>query len=198
MPLIPSPKTQSSQTSRRDCSLLLTGFIIALLAAPAWAAQFEIQRAVARVDEGVYRLNANIDYQLSVPVRDALNNGVALAFEMQVDILQEREVLWNTVLASLNQRSRLEYHELSRQYILENLNTGIVETFSTLSSALRSLGEVEAFPILDASLLDPQESYSGQLRVWLELDELPLPIRARAYLSSAWRLDSDWYPWPLR
>ena len=48
-----------------------------------------------------------------------------------------------------------------------------------------------------ASLLDDDELYIVRMRVYLDFDELPLPLRIRAYSTSAWRPDSGWKVWPL-
>ncbi len=71
------------------------------------------------------------------------------------------------------------------------------QTFSDLTSALRHQGAVRGLPLIDAALLDDDQTYTASLRTRLSLSELPLPIRVRAYVSDAWRLSSGWYTWQL-
>lgn len=166
-------------------------------ATPAVASEFQVLEADTRLVDGVYRLNAVVDYDLTKPVREALLNGVALVFEMRIELVRDRQWWWDAGVADLNQSYRLSYHALSRQFVVENLNTGLQRTFLDLASALHHQGAVRELPLIDAALLNKNETYTASLRAQLALSELPLPIRARAYISSAWRLASTWYTWEL-
>ncbi len=156
-----------------------------------------IVSAETRMVDEVYQLDAIVNYVFDASVRDALKNGVALVFEMNIEVQQERGWWWNEQVASLEQRYKLGYHALSRQYVTVNVNAGSQQTFPDLQSALEYLGLIENLPLLDAALLTPDSDYVVRARVRLVLDELPLPLRARGYVSSAWRLASDWYTWPM-
>jgi hypothetical protein len=163
----------------------------------ATAAEFRVLEADTELVGGVYRLNAVVDYDLTKPVREALLSGVALVFQMHIEVLRDRSWWWDAGVADLNQSFQLSYHALSRQFVVENLNTGLQQTFVDLPSALRHQGAVHDLPLIDAALLNKDQTYLGSMRTQLALSELPLPIRARAYISSAWRLASGWYTWEL-
>lgn len=171
----------------------------ALLCCPAQAdaSEFHVLNANTELVDGVYRLNAVIDYDLTEPVRQALRNGIALVFDLRIEILRDRAWWWDGDVADLNQSFRLSYHALSEQFVVENLNTGLQLTFSDLDSALRHQGHVRRLPLIDAALLDANQNYTASLRAALALSELPLPMKVRAYTSSAWRLASTWYTWHL-
>jgi hypothetical protein len=130
-------------------------------------------------------------------MREALENGVGLFFELQIRITRQRRWWLDEEVASLRQRHLLEYHALSRQYVVKNLNTGINSTFPYLESALVSIGKVRNFPMLDASLLNRSDRYRVSLLVLLDKDQLPLPLRVRALVSDDWRNTSDTYSWRL-
>jgi hypothetical protein len=165
--------------------------------AHAQAPGFRILKADTQLLDGVYRLNAEIDYNLSPPVREALLNGIALVFEVQIEVLRGRSYWWDASVAELNQSHRLTYHALSRQFVVENLNTGLQQTFSDLPSALRHQGTLRQLPLIDAALLNENRSYTANLQARLAINELPLPIRVNAYLSRAWRLSTRWHTWAL-
>lgn len=161
------------------------------------ASEFRIMDVDTELEEGVYRLNAIIDYDLTKPVREALVNGVALVFEMHIEVLRDRAWWWDANVAELDQDYRLSYHALTRQFVVENLNTGLQQTFEDLSSALRHQGTIRELPLIDAALLREDQTYTASLRARLALGELPLPMRVRAYTSVAWRLATPWYTWEL-
>lgn len=172
-----------------------------MLALPCWAGAqhlFEVRHVDVRVVDGLYRLDADIHYRLKGNLQEALHNGVPLGFEVQVEILRNREWLWKATEAGLSQRYRLEYHALSALYVLTHLNTGLQRTFHRLESALAAMGDMDDVPLLDVSLLDDDGDYTVRLRSLLRVDELPLPLRARGYVFREWRPESGWYERPLR
>ena len=158
---------------------------------------FVVKDLYSRTVEGVVRIDARIDYDLSTELRDALHNGVDLVIEMEVQVVQLRSWWLNEDVASLLQRYRLGYYSLSRLYVIQNLNTGVQTTYPSLASALYALGDVRDFPLIDAALLRPGERYEAGLQARLAVAELPLPLRVRAYVSGGWRPESDWYRWSL-
>lgn len=161
------------------------------------ASEFRVVNVDTSLTDGVYRLNAIVDYDLTGPVREALLNGVALVFETHIEVVRDGAWWWDADVADLDQEHRLSYHALSRQFVVENLNTGLQQTFVDLSSALRHQGTIRDLPLIDAALLRKDETYTASLRARLALGELPLPIRVRAYTSIAWRLATPWYTWEL-
>mgnify|MGYP001232452370 FL=1 len=169
----------------------------ALWTAGVSAAGFDIVSAATRLEGGVYRLNARIDYRFSPPALEALQNGVPLIVELEMEVRRRRAWVWDETVYALTQRFRLEYHALSRQYLVRNLNSGERRGFPTQSGALGFMGQLKDFPLLDQGLLTPGERYDGALRVLLDREALPAPLRLVAYLSDDWRLSSEWYTWPL-
>ena len=113
-------------------------------------------------------------------------------FNLEIEVLELNDWWLNSTIASLNQVYQLEFHALSRQYVVENLNTGVQEAFPDLGSALRHLGMIVKLPIIDSALLDASEKHEFKIRASLDVDALPLPLRVRAYIFSEWQLDTDW------
>lgn len=184
--------------SLRSSWLCVTALLLGLLAAAAVrAAGFEVLDAATRLESGVYRLNARLEYHFSRAALDALQNGVPLTVKVEMEVRRRRPWLWDEAVYTLAQRWRLEYHALSRQYLVTNLNSGERKGFPSLIIALQAMGRIQDFPLLDRSLLASGERYEGALRVRLDLDALPAPLRLFAYLSEDWRLTSEWHTWPL-
>lgn len=172
---------------------LMIGLSATLPAAYAEHSKFTIRDVDITIDGGVYLLQADIDYVLSKPVKEALRNGVSLVFSLEIELLEYHDWWVNSEVALLEQRYRLQYHALSRKYVLENLNTRVQKTFSDLGATLQHLGRVVNLPLIDSTLLDEGSTYFFQIRASLDVDELPLPLRVRAYLFSDWSLSSNWH-----
>jgi len=159
---------------------------------------FKVRKAETALVEDVFRLNANIDFHLSKEAKEALQSGVPLVLEIQIQVLRERPWVWNALVAKLTQRYRVHYHALSQRYLVKNLNTGVQSSFRTLDGVLLVIGTLKDFPMLDKHILESAQSYIGKLRADLDIEALPTPIRLWAYSSPKWRLGSGWYEWQLQ
>lgn len=176
--------------------------LLALLFGLLWAigghaAGFEVINAATRLESGVYRLDAQIEYRFSPAALEALQNGVPLTIDIEMEVRRRRSWVWDETVHALTQRFQLEYHALSQQYLVGNLNSGERRAFPTRTAALGFMGRIQDFPLLDRSLLAENERYEGALRVRLDIEALPAPLRLFAYLSDDWRLTSEWRAWPL-
>ncbi|MFZ1643760.1 MAG: DUF4390 domain-containing protein [Candidatus Contendobacter sp.] len=176
--------------------------LLALLLGLLWAiggqaAGFEVISAATRLEGGVYRLNAQIEYRFSTAALEALQNGVPLTVDIEMEVRRRRSWVWDETVYALTQRFQLEYHTLSQQYLVSNLNSGERRAFPTRAAALGFMGRIHDFPLLDRSLLTENERYEGALRVQLDIEALPAPLRLLAYLSDDWRLTSEWRLWAL-
>ena len=165
--------------------------------APEPPQHFVVEQAGSQVAEEVYVLNARISYHFNPDVLEALESGVPLTIRLNVEVLRPREWLWDETFTSLVQRYQLQYHALTQQYLVKNLNSGIQYNFPTRQASLEALGEISELPLLDKRLLDPGTPYTVRLRADLDVESLPGPLRLLAYVSPQWRVQSEWYSWPL-
>ncbi|MCK5717250.1 MAG: DUF4390 domain-containing protein [Thiomargarita sp.] len=180
----------------RDIHIFI-GFCLLLVSHVA-VANFSIQQATTHLVNNVYLLDAQFNYELTEKAIEALHNGVALTLVLTMVIERER-YLWNEEITTLKQRYEFKYHVLSKQYILKYLNTGIQEHFQNLKSALSHISTLKDYPLLDQYLIKHKEdTYWISLQIHLDIESLPIPLRPIAYLSSKWRLSSDWYLCPLQ
>jgi hypothetical protein len=160
--------------------------------------RFQVRSASVDLEDGVYLLNARIEYRLSSESRDALNAGVPLNLRIDVEIIHSRRFWFDNTTAELRFRYQLEYHALSERYIVMNVNSGQQESFSSLFAALNFIGRVDKLPLIDAALLEEDRNYRIRLRAVLDVERFPGPLRLLAFWRRDWSLASDWYQWPLR
>jgi len=153
--------------------------------------------AETELSEGVYLLNAEIDYRLSESADRALRSGVPLVFEVEIELLRKRRLLWKETVAELTQRYSLRYHAFTERYQLTNLNSGVQESISSLSTALGRLGLIGGIPLIDQKLLE-EGKHSVRLRASLDLNELPIPLYTLALVTPSWYLGGDWFEIPLQ
>lgn len=185
---------------RRSRPLLLVAGACLLLGASLvlQAAEFAIEETRTYLEDGTYRLDADIDFALSDEALEALDNGVPLTIELHLRVRRDGAWVWEASLQDFRARYRIRYKPLSERYSIDRLSGGEVDSFVSRDSALRALGTIRGLRLVEAGRLAPDEDYAVHLRVALDIDELPLPLRPIAYLRPAWKLESKWTRWPLR
>jgi len=176
---------------------LVAACVAAGLARCADAAGIDIRRVETRLVDNVYWLDADIHYAFSHKTLKALNNGVPVTVQLDIEVTRQRRFLWDKKVATLEQRYQLRYRALTRHYLLKNLNSASEHVFPSLNSALAALGKVQDLPVLDRSLLLAARGYTARMRVSLDIEALPVPLRLLAYFSPAWHLSSKWHQWSL-
>ncbi len=158
---------------------------------------FDVRSASTTVIAGVHELEARLQLILSAEALDALNSGVPLTIELNLEVIRVRGLWLDAVEAELTVTYELEYRPLSQRYIVRNLNSGDENSFSTLYSALNNLGRIQGLPVIDDALLNPGSAYRMRLRALLSTRQYPAPLRILFFWRSQWQLKSDWYEWTL-
>ncbi len=158
---------------------------------------FEVRSASTQLFAGVHILDARLQLVLSSEALNALNSGVPLTIELQMQVIRVRRFYIDAIDAELAVRFELEYRPLSQRYIVRNLNSGDQDSFATLYSALNNLGRVQGFPVIDEALLRPNKVYRVRLRALLNTQQYSAPLRLLFFWRDQWQLKSEWFEWLL-
>ncbi len=164
----------------------------------ALAADFRVTQVETRLVDGTYTLDALIDYRFSPEALEALANGVPLTILMQFQVRQADAWIWDSSVTELELRYAIRHKPLSETYEVYRLPGTAGRTFVTREAAIAALGEIKGLELVDQNRLEPGKAYEVHLKVSLEIEALPLPLRPTAYLSGAWKLASAWTKWPLK
>lgn len=156
---------------------------------------FHLHSVEVQEVDGVYLLDAMARLRLPSAVRRALHGGVGLVVTWQVEIFRARDWWLDADVANVSQRYRIEYHELSLQYLVTTLNTGERRSFVDLTGALAHIGRLHRFPLIDQMLIASQPGYCGRVQVRLDHGALPWALRPTVLFSTAWDLHSQWRGW---
>ena len=158
--------------------------------------EFKLEDAHSWRAEGSDYLNAQFSIDLSSGAEKAVQNGIPLVFELQVQVVETHTWWWDSVEIEFTERRLLQYHALSQSYQVINLNDETQGNYSRLDEALRVAGAIENLLLSDHAL-DQGPNYSLRIRGSLDVESLPTPVRLIAYVSSGWDMVSKWYKWPL-
>jgi hypothetical protein len=157
--------------------------------------EFLVEDARGRMDAERFLVDARIGVRLDADVLEALENGVALEFELQGQLLRPRRFWWDARVARATRRLQLMRHTLTGGYTVAEPGRAQQLTFKRLDEALGALGEVRDFELGDAGDAADSPRLRGRLRLRLNIEALPAPLRPIAYVSPGWHLSSGWHEW---
>ncbi len=180
----------SAERLRRGA--LLLWLMLLSVAASADTPDFAVDRVALRLDHGIYHLDADLRVSLSREMTQALNNGLQLVLVLEFELYEPRLLIWDQQVARLTQEYVLQYHALTRRYLVFNRNTEQQQSFPTLQAALTSLSHISSLPVLDQALLEPGEPYLARVRIGIDEGELPVPLRVKFFFKQAWKAQSPW------
>ena len=184
------------QTLNRWSTLLLS-LLLTLTSAAGAGDDFLVRQAQIRLEDGLYYLDATIDSNFSAEALEALDNGVPLTIVVHVQVRRTRAWLWEDSLLDRQLRYVIRYKPLSDGYEIYRLPGDHGHAFVNRDAAIRALGEITNQQLLSQDRLEADEDYEVQIKVFLDIEELPLPLRPMAYLKPSWKLSSGWSKWPL-
>jgi hypothetical protein len=157
----------------------------------------EVRSAFVVVDHGVLQLSAHIQYPSNEPIRTALQDGVTLAFDVEISMSRHRRLWFNATELETTSRRELTYHAVTDRYLLRNEKGVEQESFATLEGALDRLGRVEDMPIIVQSQLHDGGPWEVAVRTGIRRGRMPDALRALVFWTDDWHRTSDWYTWIL-
>ncbi len=188
---------------RRFSPLLITlaGVLLLALSGPQACADaldgvLKVSSAYVNLDRGVIQLYARIQYPLNPEIKEALQDGVTLTFDVEVRVDRVRRLWFDANVVDLTLRRELAYHVVTDRFVVRNVRTGDQKSFDTLKEALGYLGKVDGWPILVEPQLDGGR-YIISVRAGVRRGKLPASLRALLFWTDDWQRVSKWYSWSL-
>ena len=172
--------------------------IFLLLPAYALASEFRVSELSAKQQDGFFVMQAELVYDFPERPLEALQNGVPLTLEVDVQLRRAGAWLWEKDLLDVRLRYQIRYHALASTYQVLDLQSESLQDFVTLESALAALGKIPAFPLIGTEELQAGESYVLSVKAQLDIESLPLPLRPMAYITPSWNLASERKKWRLK
>jgi len=176
----------------------LLGIGLLLWSAWCWSGEFVIRELSTQLAEEGYLLDAQVEYRFSVRAVEALENGVPLTLEIQIELRRQNAWIWEQDVLKLRLRYQVRYQALASVYQVRNLQSGSRQNFVTRRAALDALGTLNGVFLIAEDHLLPGDAYQLSLRASLDIESLPLPLRPWAYLDPDWEHDSAWSRWNLQ
>ena len=159
------------------------------------AAALESARDSQNMGGDALLLNSTFEFELPQALEEAVQKGIALYFNIEFELFRKRWYWFDRRVASSTLTYRLSYSPLTRQYRLAR--GGLSQSFESLDEALALLKSVRNWKVAEKSVLSPRDEYTAQVRMRLDVTQLPKPFQVNAITSREWTLTSDWREVPV-
>lgn len=145
-------------------------------------------------------LTANVKFELSAAVQDALLKGVPMVFVAEADTFRERWYWTNKRVLSAERHMRLAYQPLTRRWRL-NVASGLIkpaglalalnQNFDSLSEALAAVQRLSRWKIGDISDQDLELRHYVEFRFRLDMSQLPRPFQIGTLGQTDWNISAS-------
>jgi hypothetical protein len=135
-------------------------------------------------------LNATFEFEMPETLEEAVQKGIAIYFNIEFELFRKRWYWLDRKLSSSMLTYRLSYSPLTRQYRLAR--GGLSQPFDSLDEALGLLKSVRQWKVIEPGVLSRGDAYEAQVRMRLDVAQLPKPFQVNAITSREWNLASDW------
>ena len=173
--------------------------VLALACFSDAGADFKVTDVQPKLVDQSLALSGNLELGLNAKVEEALAKGIPLVVNIDVLLHRERRFLWDREIASWTLRRRIQFHALSGQYLISTSapEAEYSESLLTLQEALKQLGSLNDVTLALEDAVAPDATHSVDVRVSLDIEALPAPLRPVAYTSFTWHLNSGWSTWKV-
>ena len=156
---------------------------------PAKAAGAEVHPPVLTQNSEAVILTSSFGLKLSPALVDAVNHGIPLVFQMEVELKRSRWYWTDEILYRTQINRRLTYNTLVRNYRVSEGSTG--SNFLNLEDAVAYIARPVEWR-LPAGQAKTGEMIDVALRFRLDPAFLPKPFQVVSIGDRDWRIDSDW------
>jgi len=161
-------------------------------------ADFAVKSAAPRLQNRVVHVDTRFELSLNPKTEEALHKGIPLELVIDFQLLRARRWWTDRLITDLQLRRRLQFHALSRQYmVLEVRPGGPAESFATLDQALADFSDFE-IPLTARKPILPDARHLLAVRAYLNIEALPALMRPLAYATPSWYLGTGWSEWPVQ
>jgi len=178
---------------------LMIAFLL-MFSQSAFAARVDFKSFNLIGSPPLYQVETSVSFELTGHLKAALLKGVALNARIQFRLGEHRNWWFNGDTPLKTIRFRLKYHSLSQHYLLSRLDTDENWNFTSLSAALRKLGETRRYKlpkINESAETLKEDNYYIFAVADIVPESLRLPLKIQSLFSDEFSLTSEGVLWPL-
>ena len=177
--------------------LRLTAPALFSLYLPFVCADFNLTKVEAFTDGGLLQIDADAQLTLPVETQKALDSGVDLRIQFLIELVKDRNWMWDNAIKNWEMLFTLHHHQLSGQYILATPASDNIKAFNSAQQALDALSDELSFNLGYEESFEVYSTLYLRTRIKLDTKFLPAPLKLFSLVFSDWKLDSGWKEWVL-
>jgi len=159
-------------------------------------ADFVILKGTSVIERNRLRTDAQLELSLDNAPSDALRAGIPLTLAIEMQLMKQNNFLLKQVISSWQYQYILDYHPLSGRYLINDLASNQMKSYSTLIEALNSLSRFRSSEKLK-NLEQDNNRLIARLRAVLKTNALPQPLRLMTFFFPEWQQTSEWRQWDI-
>lgn len=174
---------------------MLAGLVQAQPATGPGAGASAVTELLLQRVEGALELTAQVEFELSQPVEDALRKGIPMFFVAEAEIVRERWYWTDRRVAHAARHMRLAFQPLTQRWRLtvgtqpiDSVGSGLTlsQSFDDLGEALASMRRFARWHVADAAQVPADREHVLRFRFALDVSQLPRPLQIGAVGQSDW------------
>ncbi|MBY4598682.1 DUF4390 domain-containing protein [bacterium BD-1] len=157
------------------------------------------QLRAERAQDGLY-LSAQMKFELSKAVEEALYKGIPVYFIAEAEVLRERWYWSDAVVATASRYMRVSYQPLTRRWRftsssepLSNAGLGVNlgQYYDSLSEAMASVQRISQWKVAELAAIEDNSRQTLRFRFNLDASQLPRTFQLGALGQSEWNLSIE-------
>jgi hypothetical protein len=176
---------------------ILFGLLICAVSIAQAESEFNIKTASFTMRDSLLLLDSTIEIELPQYINRAIDQGFAVPLMFEVEMLKYSRYWFDKKLLSLKQKYQLHYLPMLSSYAIYDVNKNQRMYFNSRQEAVFYLEVIYAYPMFDITNINQSEPVYARLRVGIDFDELPLPLKSNSLWDNDWGLQSDWFEWGI-
>ncbi|MFT4608007.1 MAG: hypothetical protein ACI823_001480 [Chitinophagales bacterium] len=177
--------------------VILLGLLISTASIAQGELAFKIKTASFTMQDSLLLLDSTIEIALPKYINMAIDQGFAVPLMFEVEVLEYNKYWFDKKLLSLKQKYQLHYLPMLSSYAIYDVNANQRMYFNSRQEAVFYLEVIYAYPMFDITNIYQSEPVYARLRVGIDVDELPLPLKSNSLWDNDWGLQSDWFEWKI-
>lgn len=179
---------------------LLSVCVLGLIAPVfAHAATVDVAELAAEKSERGLVVSARMSLELAPVIEDALHKGIPMFFVAEAELLRDRWYWYDKKVTHARRYMRLAFHPLTQRWRLNSsseplghlgFGAGIVQTYDSLSDALKSVQRISRWKVAELAEIDPDSSHTLNFRFRLDLTQLPRPFQLGVAGQADWNVSA--------
>ncbi len=162
-----------------------------------YAKSINIISTYAYTENATYYLDTQFNFELTEEADKALRHGIGLEIHTNFQLRLKRGWLWDKTIIEKKIIYKLEHKPLTNNFLAINLNSGLRNSYSNLDAALNYISTVSKMKLFDQNILQKDNHYLARIKIFLDTESLPPPLRPQAYFSPKWDMSSEWFEWEV-